>query len=97
MKWKPNWTIERMLNNKFGHQFVKTKCVFSENSPKTLKFICNLLNLLINLVFIIKHCEFPKYCMIIVKGSWENNTIYSNIQFFISVNWQILFQPNEFM
>lgn len=48
-------------------------------------------------MFIIKHCEFPKYCIVIVKGSWENNTIYNDIQFFISVNWQILFKPNEFM
>lgn len=72
------------------------KCIFRKLPQKTLKLTYNLPNLLVNLAFVIKHCELLKYCIIIIKGSWENK-VYKDIQFLISVKWQILFKPNEFM
>lgn len=45
---------------------------------------------------VMKHCEFPYYCPTTVNGLWEN-VVYKDKQFLISVNWQVLFKPNEFM
>lgn len=94
MKWKPNGT-KRTLYHKFDTSSLKLNVYFQKIHPKDIKTYLYSAKTS-SKYSVMKHCEFPYYSPTTVNGLWEN-VVYKDKQFLISVNWQVLFKPNEFM